>query len=845
MKKDELLKMYSAIKDNSELFVLEAARKRLINFARYIQPDLELEPFHVVYYTLLDMFAHGLIRKMIVQMPPQHGKEISDNEEVITPNGFVKHGDLKVGDYVLGRDGLPKKVLWVSPKTKSEYMVSFSDGSKIECHGNHEWVVYNRTKHKWERVETKQIYQEGRLYKGDGKRGSRYKYQVDANVCVKFNDRETGIDPYLFGVWLGDGCATCGYIHIGNNDIEIINNSAYNFHELKGTTTRKFYSSEFYKALKENGYIKKKHIGDEFVFNSIETRKQVIAGLIDTDGVVYQKNGRVTISNTNKDIIDRSALILRSLGESAVITSFPPRVSSSGVVGKKVVYRLCFNPSIEYPTRVARKRIVIKSRKRRRSIISIEPIKHEAYGNCIQVEDGIYLVGRNFVPTHNSEGSSRKTPAFILGLDPNKKICIGSYAATIARDFNRDVQRIIDTPEYRKLFPNTFLNGSNVVTMANTYLRNSDVIEMVGKKGSLRVVGRGGSLTSKTVDISILDDVYKDYSEGNSPIVRNAAWKWYTTVVRTRLHNESQELIVFTRWHDDDLIGRIEKSGETVIDIKTWEDVANIPPGAWVRINFEALKTSAPTEIDPRQPGEALWENRHSRLKLEGQKALDPVQFQCLYQGNPGSAEGRLYQHSFKTWIEKKDWGTYVRSGNYTDVADEGDDYTFSACYDIYMSGNEVFNEKLRRWEPILYALITDMEYTQENTEVTAVTIPAMINRNGTQKAWIESNNGGAGFEKLVTKKVRAITEAFYQGGNKESRIITNSAMVNAQIIMPFGWETRYKDIYNHVTTFLRDFSANAHDDIEDGLTGIYEKELMNGNTRSYAHGNRGVKVRN
>ena len=183
MKKDELLKMYSAIKDNSELFVLEAGRKRLINFARYIQPDLVLEPFHVVYYTLLDMFAHGLIRKMIVQMPPQHGKEISDNEEVITPNGFVKHGDLKVGDYVLGRDGLPKKVLWVSPKTKSEYVVSFSDGSKIECHGNHEWVVYNRTKHKWERVETKQIYQEGRLYKGDGKRGSRYKYQVDANVC--------------------------------------------------------------------------------------------------------------------------------------------------------------------------------------------------------------------------------------------------------------------------------------------------------------------------------------------------------------------------------------------------------------------------------------------------------------------------------------------------------------------------------------------------------------------------------------------------------------------------------------------------------------------------------------
>ena len=448
-------------------------------------------------------------------------------------------------------------------------------------------------------------------------------------------------------------------------------------------------------------------------------------------------------------------------------------------------------------------------------------------------------------PQHGkSEGSSRKLPSFMLGLNPDDKIVIGSYAATIARDFNRDVQRIIDTPRYRELFPNTFLNGSNVVTMANTYLRNSDVIEMVGKKGSLRVVGRGGSLTSKTVDVSILDDVYKDYSEGNSPVVREAAWKWYTTVVRTRLHNDSQELIVFTRWHDDDLIGRIEKSGEMVIDVKTWDDLKNVPAGAWLRLNFEALKTGEPTELDPREPGAALWEGRHSKAKLEAQKALDPVQFQCLYQGNPGSAEGRLYQ-PFKTWVEKQDWGQYVRSGNYTDVADEGTDLLFSACYDIYKSDNQVFNEKTKRWEPLLFALITDMEMTEENTDITTVTIPAMINRNGTQKAWIESNNGGAQFEKTIKKKVKAITAPFYQGGNKESRIVTSSAMVNQHIVMPFGWETRFKNVYDHVTGFLRNFDANKHDDPEDGLTGIYEKEIADGNIRPYSHENRGVKVRN
>lgn len=844
MDKEQLLKMYAALKNNPGELVKAASRNRLINFARYMQPDLALEPFHVVYYTLLDKFAHGEIKKMIVQMPPQHGKEISDNQIVATTKGIKKHGDLIVGDYVFGRDGTPVKVLWVSEKTRSEYVVSFSDGAKIECHGNHEWTVYNRFRQKEETIETKHMAS-STIYNGDGKRGSRYKYQVDSNVCVMFDSRNVDLDPYVLGAWLGDGDSSCGIIHIGNNDVEIIGNSTYKFKESKGTTTRKFYSPELNILLKNNGLIKNKHVPDMYKYNSVEVRKNVIAGLIDTDGYVYHRNGRITISNTNKRIIDDAAFILRSLGQSVVVCEFKPRVSSSGIVGKKIVYQLCFNPTMTFPTKVKRKKITKLSINKKRAIVSIERKEGLGYGNCIQVDGGIYLVGDTFIPTHNSEGSSRKLPAFMLGLNPDKKICIGSYAATIARDFNRDVQRIIDTPSYRELFPETYLNGSNVVTMANTYLRNSDVIEMVGHKGLLRVVGRGGSLTSKTVDVSILDDVYKDYAEGNSPIVRNAAWKWYTTVVRTRLHNDSQELIVFTRWHDDDLIGRIEKSGETVIEIKSWDDVKNIPAGAWVRINFEGLKTGEPTEIDPREPGAALWDRRHSRAKLEGQRALDPVQFQCLYQGNPGNAEGKLYRNPFRTYVDKSEWGTFVRSGNYTDVADEGDDFTFSACYDVYKSGNEAWNEQKKRFEPILYALITDMVFTQENTEVTSVTVPEMINRCGTQKAWIESNNGGAGFEKLIRKKIKAISEPFYQGANKESRIITNSASVNAQIIMPLGWEERFPKIHEHVTGFLRDFPANEHDDPEDGLTGIYEKELADGDTRPYSQATRGIKRRN
>lgn len=429
----------------------------------------------------------------------------------------------------------------------------------------------------------------------------------------------------------------------------------------------------------------------------------------------------------------------------------------------------------------------------------------------------------------------------MLGLNPDTKIAICSYAATIAKDFNRDVQRIIDNEEYRAVFPETNLNGSNVVTVANNYLRNSDVFEIVGHTGSLRVVGRGGSLTSKTVDVMIFDDLYKDSSEANSPIVREGAWDWYTKVARTRLHNDSQQLIVFTRWHPEDIIGKLIET-EKVIEVRQWDDFDNVPRGAWVLVNFEAIKTGRPTEIDTRAQGEALWPERHSLERLEAQKALDPMGFQCLYQGNPGSAVGKLYE-PFKVWVEKSDWGAYVRSGCYVDVADEGNDYTFAASYDIMRSENQIWNEKTKRFEPLLFALITDIVYTDEPTDVTTVTVPRLINANNVQKAWIESNNGGAQFEKVVRRKVRALTVPFYQGANKESRIVTNAPFVNQHIIFPFGWERRYPKLYEHLTTFLRNFKANAHDDDADGLTGIYEKEIADGNAKLYGMANRGVKV--
>ncbi len=469
---------------------------------------------------------------------------------------------------------------------------------------------------------------------------------------------------------------------------------------------------------------------------------------------------------------------------------------------------------------------------------------HRSYLRVMQrfAEGGIRNLIIQAPPQHGkSEISSRMLPVFMLGRNPDLKIAICSYAATVAVGFNRDCQRLIDSDAYRGIFPSTCLSGAGASSSSSAYMRNSSVIEVVDHRGSLRVVGRGGSLTSQTVDVMILDDLYKDAQEANSPVVRESAWEWYTKVARTRLHNDAQQLIVFTRWHPEDIIGHIIES-EKVIRAERWSDLDNVPRDAWVLVNFEAIKTGPPTELDAREPGQALWPERHSLERLLMQRDLDPVGFQCLFQGEPGSAEGRLYQ-PFKEWTEKADWGEYVRSGCYVDVADEGSDFTAAVSYDIYRSDNQVWNEHTRRYEPLLFALVTDMEYTDEPTDVTAVTVPRLINMNGCQKAWVESNNGGAQFEKVIQKKVRALTCPFHQNANKEARIVTNAPLVNQHVIMPYGWERRYPAVYRHVTEFLRRFQANAHDDIEDALTGVYEKEIAGGSVKPYGAATRGVRV--
>ena len=409
-------------------------------------------------------------------------------------------------------------------------------------------------------------------------------------------------------------------------------------------------------------------------------------------------------------------------------------------------------------------------------------------------------------PQHGkSVGATTLLPAYLLGLDPDLRIAIASYSASLASKFNRRVQRILCSAEYGELFPDTTIKRGS---KPPEYIRTADEVEIVGHEGSLLSVGREGSLTGNRVDCFLLDDLYKDAMEANSPLVRENCWEWYTSVVRTRMHNDSRELLVFTRWHEEDLIGMLRQR-EPVVELRAWEDLARVSANGWLALNFEALKTTPPSAIDPRAAGEALWPARHDAALLHAKRALDPLRFECMYQGRPSVREGLLYGDQFAEYDALP--REIVRRANYTDTADTGDDYLCSMSYAVDTDGT-------------IY--VTDLVYSREGMEVTEGLVADLLLRSDTRTAAVESNNGGRGFARAVQALAPGVrVEWFHQSGNKEARILSNSATALHLVRFPRGWNLRWPELYAHLTTYRRKFRANRWHDAADVVTGIVERE--------------------
>ena len=247
-------------------------------------------------------------------------------------------------------------------------------------------------------------------------------------------------------------------------------------------------------------------------------------------------------------------------------------------------------------------------------------------------------------PRHGkSELASRRLPAFLLGNNPDKQVISASYSSGLAEKMNRDVQRIIDSPEYKQIFPHVQLPRPG----DRTRVRNNQEFELVGRLGAYRCAGVGGPITGTGGDFIILDDPIKNMDEANSPTMREKVWDWYTSTLYTRLEGEiaddGQEsqsdgaiCVIITRWHEDDIAGRLLEKAKTDPDADQWEIV-----------EFPAIRNDMNNEDDPREIGQALWPQKYPIRRLKKIKAsVGSKVWESLYQQNPLPGDTAIFKKS-------------------------------------------------------------------------------------------------------------------------------------------------------------------------------------------------------
>jgi len=230
-------------------------------------------------------------------------------------------------------------------------------------------------------------------------------------------------------------------------------------------------------------------------------------------------------------------------------------------------------------------------------------------------------------PRHGkSERVSKKFPAWHVGRNPNDEIILASYSIDLSRGFSRIARDTLI--EHQDVF-GVEIDRNN---------QSAESWTIAGHRGGVTAAGVGGPITGRGAKIAIVDDPVKNSEEANSEVMREKIWEWYQSTLYTRLTPDGRIIIVMTRWHEDDLVGRLLKKEREEIEEGTHTG------DRWTVINFPAIAED--DDYLGRQPGEPLWPDYGfdlDRLQKIRQDVGSYV-FNALYQQRPSAAEGQLFK---------------------------------------------------------------------------------------------------------------------------------------------------------------------------------------------------------
>lgn len=775
-----------------ESYILYMEKNRADDKKFYVPRQKTLK---VVAQDLQDL-EERLIEFYGLSMPSRVGKAIAYDTPVLTDSGWKKHGNLTIMDRVIGLDGEFKKILAIHNPCDMEYEVTFSDGEKITCHGNHEWRVFDRHRREIIDKETKELF--GTLTEKNG----RCRYYIPNKEMVSGFHKPLWVSPYALGAWLGDGRNTNPDICGAESDYAIVQKIIDDGYELAWDTKHKTTGVRYYgfkylrNDLQKYGMCHSrkrvpKHIPDEYLIADVEQRLELLAGLIDTDGSLDRKGHRYQFTTNEELLRDDFVTLVNSFGWRTSITQYESGMSSSGIYANKPYWVVSFNPTMYIPCQLERKQLHEFSKQRMVSIKKIEKIQKSVGGNCITVEDGIYCVGRTLKPTHNST-ICIFFMSWVMGKRPNSHSAMGGYSGKLAKGFYGELLNLIETREYTysEIFPQSKLQKKS----ADDFEINLDKPD---RFATMTCRGIEGTWTG-AVDISsdgylYVDDLVRDRQHSLSPSRLEGTYQEYLNKMVDRKIDGARELMVGTRWNLYDPLGKIERENR---DNPLYR-FRKIP----------ALNDDGESNFDYSVNGFS------TKYYVDMKNRLDLNEWEAKFQQKPFLREGIMFaEDELRYYNGILPEGGFVKNVSACDVAWGGGDSLSMPVGAEYENGD---------------VYIFDWIFNKGPKEVTLPLVVGRIMGNEIQAINFEANNGGEMYEFYVSQRLKehkypcSCTNSRAPSKQaKKEKINQYSGDIKRNFIFldPKHQSKEYKEAMEELTTFVY-IGDNDHDDAPDGVT--------------------------
>lgn len=515
----------------------------------------------------------------------EHFKDLADDTPMLTANrGWTTHGQLEVGDKVFSPEGKEISVIALSERytTSKCYRITFHDKSEIVAGAGHLWKL--RVKHKLRIANSEDrlvTFTEQIVTTENLSRSTRC--DVGVSEPLERPVAQLPIDPYVFGAWLGDGTSSNAMITCAYSDIEIIERI-----RVKGVSADERKSSNqntgSYRLdcgiqgkkgagmtglLRRLGILNNKHIPDIYMNASIYQRMELLRGLMDTDGTCNDR-GTATFANANEQLANQVYDLAAGLG-------LRPRIAGRSFKsdakktkdGRYYFWQVSFQAHKDSnPFALKRKADrAIESYLHRdtRLVRGIEQIP-SVPTRCIQVEGGMYLAGRELIPTHNSSIITFGLTIQDILKDPEVTFGLFSHTRPIAKAFLRQIMREFESNKVlHAAFPD-ILWGSDIRAAPKWSEDDGIIVKRKTNPKEATVEAWGlvdGQPTSKHYKKLLYDDIVVQGSVSNPEMIQKtmtALEQSYNLGVATHLCRR----FVGTRWHFSDAYRTIKDRGTAI-----------------------------------------------------------------------------------------------------------------------------------------------------------------------------------------------------------------------------------------------------------------------------------------